>query len=213
MAGEYKAGWLAVGVAMALLGCWLVFLEPGSFAESPAYALGPVLLASGSVLAAIQFSLRPRGGVEERTAPAEIEAWLVLLYAGALFFYLLLHAQAFSQGQWREVAKGASPVLLQMAVFYTVVSVVLRARRGKSVLEDERDRQIRHRAVVWGRGVLVGIVMVLAWTLGFSSAERLQWATPGAMGLLLVLALLLSWWIQAVATVAQYWRDRRGAAA
>lgn len=209
MVREYRPGWFAVGVAMALLGCWLVFREPGPFDESPAYALGPVLLALGSVLAAIQFSLRPRGGVEERAAPAEIEAWLVLLYAGALFAYLLLHAQAFSQWWWEPAAKAAGPVLLQMAVFYTVVSAVLRARRGKGVLEDERDRQIRHRAVVWGRGALVGVVVTLAWTLGLSPPATLQWATPGAMGLLLVLALLLGWWVQAAATIAQYWRDRQ----
>ena len=45
MASEYKPKWFAVGVSMALLGCWLVFWQPGPFGESPAFALGPLLLA------------------------------------------------------------------------------------------------------------------------------------------------------------------------
>ena len=213
MAGGYKPAWLAMGVLMAVVGCWLAFWEPGPFDESPAYALGPLLLASGSALAAVQFALRPRPEVESRTAPAETEAWLAVVYAGVLIAYLLLHAGVFTGSWWSGEARSASIKLLQFAVFHAVISALLRARRGRGVLEDERDRQIRHHAVTWGRGVLVAAVVVLAWTLGLSPADRLQWATPGTTGLLLVLALLLGWWVQAVVTVAQYWRDRHGVAA
>ena len=208
MASEYKPTWFAAGVSMALLGCWLVFWQPGPFAESPAFALGPLLLALGSVLAALQFSLRPRGVVEVRTAPAEVEAWVMLLYVGTLATYLLLHMQAFTQSWWGPGARAASPVLLQIAVFYTVVSALLRARRGKAVLEDERDRQIKQHAIAGARGALVAGVVVLMVTLGLSTTGRMQWATPPAVAYLLALALLLGWWVQAVVTVVLYWRDR-----
>lgn len=210
MVSKYEPKWFAVGVSVALLGCWLVFRQPGPFGESPAFALGPLLLALGSALAAIQFSLRPRGTVEAFTAPAEIEAWVMLLYVGTLVAYLLLHVQAFTQSWWGPGARAASPVLLQIAVFYTLVSALLRARRGKAVLEDERDRQIKQHAIAGARGALVAGVVVLMVTLGLSTTGRMQWATPTAVAYLLALALLLGWWVQAMVTVVLYWRDRRG---
>lgn len=205
----HKPAQLIGGLLVALVGFCFVFWPPGLLGESVLYAIGPLLLAAGSVVAAIQFSVRPRTGMEEAAAPAEIDAWLALAYVGVLFACLLSNASAFA-GSWLDPdARAASIVVLQVAIAYVVISTVLRARRGKAVQEDERDRGIRHRAARWGRLALIACVVVLMVTLGMSPVHELAWATPGTMALLLLLALLLGWLLESAATIAYYWRDRR----
>src|SRR5690606_22282994 len=175
--------------------------------ESPMYAIGPLLLAAGSVVAAIQFSARPRTGIEEMAAPSEVDAWLGLVYAGALIAWLLSNVSAFTVSWMGN--RTTSIALLQIVVVYVVISAVLRGRRGKAVVEDERDRAIRRSAARWGRHALIACVVVLMVTLGMSPAHRLAWANPPTVALLLFLGLLLGWLLENAATIVHYWRDRR----
>lgn len=206
---RYSPARFTVGLLAALVGFWFVFWEPGPLDESPLYLIGPLLLAAGSVVAAIQFSARPRTGVEERAAPAEVDAWLALVYTGVLIAWLLSNAAAFTVSWMGPASRAASIVLLQLAVAYVVISAVLRGRRGKAVLEDERDRAIRCSAARWGRHALIACVVVLAVMLGMSPAHKLAWANPPTVAFLLVLGLLLGWLLENAATLVYYWRDRR----
>ena len=45
--------------------------------------------------------------------------------------------------------------------------------------------------------------------LGFSPAERLQWATHFMIGNLLVLSLMVACLFEHAARAIQYWQDRR----
>lgn len=210
MAIRYNPAQFAGGLFTALIGFWFVFWPPGLFdGESVLYAVGPLLLAAGSIVAAIQLSVRPRMGMEEDAAPAEIDAWLSLVYVGALVACLLSNASAFTVPWLNPETKMTSIVLLQVVVAYVVISTVLRARRGKAVLEDERDREIKRRAAKWGRHALIGCVAVLLVMLGVSPVQKLQWATPPALVFLLLLALLFGWLLENAATIVCYWRDRR----
>lgn len=206
---RYKPVWFWLGVAVLVAGFWLTFWQPGPFDESPLYAFGPLLLAGGSVLAAMQLSVRSISDLEQKTAPAEVDAWLSLVYIGAIGAWVLEHRDWLQESWLGAQVKHASLHLLMLVVFYLVVSAVMRARRGKVVLEDERDRDIKQRATAWGRGVLIGGVVVLMLVLGLSPGEKLQWATHAAIAYHLWLALLLGWLVQGVVTVAMYVRDRR----
>src|SRR5690606_41524831 len=85
---KYSPARFTAGLFAALIGFWFVLREPGPLEQSPLYAIGPLRLAICSVVAAIQFSARPRTGVEEMAAPAEIDAWLALGYTGAVSAWL-----------------------------------------------------------------------------------------------------------------------------
>src|SRR5690606_26609361 len=175
-------------------------------------AIGPLLLAAGSVVAAIQLSVRPRtgiAGIEGTAAPAEVDAWLGLVYTGVLIAWLLSHASAFTVSWMAPATRTASIALLQIVVAYVVISAVLRGRRGKAVQEDERDRAIRCSAARWGRHGLIACVVVLMVVLGTSPAHRLAWANPATVAFLLFLGLLLGWLLENAATIVYYWRDRR----
>jgi len=199
---KFVAGLLAV-----LVGFWFVFWEPGPLDESPLYAIGPLLLIAGSVVAAIQLSVRPRTGLEGMAAPAEIDAWLALVYVGVLIAWLLSNASAFTVSWMGN--KATSIALLQIVVVYVVITAVLRGRRGKAVVEDERDRAIRSSAARWGRHALIACVVVLLAVLGMSPAYKLEWASPPTVAFLLFLGLLLGWLFENMATIVYYWRDRR----
>lgn len=204
---RYSPVRFTAGLLAAVIGFWFVFWEPGPLDESPLYAIGPLLLAIGSVVAAIQLSVRPRTGVAVMAAPAEIDAWLALVYSGVLIAWLLSNASVFTVSWMGNTT--TSIALLQIVVAYVVISAVLRGRRGKAVQEDERDRAINRSAARWGRHALIACVVVLMVVLGTSPAHRLAWATPPAVAFLLFLALLFGWLLENAATIVYYWRDRR----
>src|SRR5690606_19606624 len=162
METRYSPAKFVAGLLAVLVGLWFVFRGPGPRDESPMYAIGPLLLAAGSVVAAIQFSARPRTGIEEMAAPAEVDAWLGLVYAGALIAWLLSNMSAFTVSWMGN--RTTSIALLQIVVVYVVISAVLRGRRGRAVVEDERDRAIRRSAARWGRHALIACVVVLMVT-------------------------------------------------
>ena len=205
----YRPVVFASGMAAALVGFWFVFWPPGLIDEAPWYAIGPLLLAFGTAAATLQLSVRPLAGVEERMAPAEIGAWLLLVYTAAIAAWILVYAHLLMDGWSGSDMRSASVRLVMVVLSYLVVSTVMRARRGKSVLEDERDRQIEIRATQWARGALVACMFGVMFVLAFSPAYKLQWATPPAIATMLLFALVWSWLVEAAAKVAMYWWDRR----
>ncbi len=142
-------------------------------------------------------------------APAEIGAWLLLVYTAAIAAWILVYAHLLMDGWSGSDMRSASVRLVMVVLSYLVVSTVMRARRGKSVLEDERDRQIQIRATQWARGALVACMFGVMFVLAFSPAYKLQWATPPAIATMLLFALVWSWLVEAAAKVAMYWWDRR----
>ncbi|MEO6102672.1 MAG: hypothetical protein ABIP44_03415 [Pseudoxanthomonas sp.] len=205
----YRPIWFSISVAAMLAGLWLVFWAPDSFLPALRYALGSLLLALGSSQAAVQLSVRPRGGVEEKMAPAELGMWLSLACVGAITLYLLLNSSVLARTWSAPEAQQMSIKLLMIVVFWIVVSTVLRARRRNDVLEDERDREIRRMAAGWGHGALVFCILALVVMLGLSPWHRLQWATPPFIVSQLLFALMCGWLCEYAATVVYYWRDRR----
>lgn len=199
------------GLVAALLGVWFVFWPPGPLDESPLYAVGPLLLALGSVVTAKQLSLRPIADLEQRVAPAEVDVWISLACIGVAIAWVLLNASTLMEGWSLQAAGHVGSRLVMVLVFLIVVSSVMRSRRGNAVTEDERDRLIERRALEWGHGALVAGVIGIMVMLGFSLEDKLQWITPPAVATLLAFALLWGWLVGAVAKVGMYLWDRRGA--
>lgn len=206
---RYSPVWFAIGIFGLMTGLWLVFWAPDSLAPFARYFVGSLLLASGSVLAALQLSVRPRGAMEEKTAPAELGAWISLACVGAITLYLLLNTSVLA-GVWfgRDVQQMSIKLLL-IVVFWVVLSTVMRARRGRTVLEDERDREISRLAAGWGRGALIFCIFGLVVMLGLSPERKLEWVTPAVIASQLLFALMWGWICEYAATVIYYWRDRQ----
>lgn len=200
--------WLFTALAAMGVGLWLVFWPPSGSAAW--VAVGTPLLGCGSVLVAIQLALWRTTGLERATAPAEVNAWVMLLFVGATIAVLLGNADALATGLVGWEAKQLSMKLGVLVLFYIVLAQVLRARRGKTVLEDERDVEIKARAVAWGRGALILYIVGLMVTLGLSPAEKLRWATPFVIAGHLWFALLWGWLVEYTVVVFLYWRDRSG---
>lgn len=200
--------WLFTALAALGAGFWLVFWPPSG---TPAWvAVGTPLLGCGSVLVAIQLTLWRTTGLERAAAPAEVNAWVMLLFLGAIIAVLLGNADALATGLVGWEAKQLSVKLGGLVLFYVVLAQVLRARRGKTVLEDERDLEIKSRAVAWGRGALIVCIAGLMVMLGLSPAEKLRWATPFVIAGHLWFALLWGWLVEYAVVVFLYWRDRSG---
>ena len=173
-----------------------------------AYGLGGSLLGWGSALVAIQLVLWRKTGLERVTAPAEVNAWIMLLFVGAVTAVTLGNSSLLATGLSTPEAAHLAYKLAALVLFLVVLAHVLRVRRKDAVLEDERDAQIRSRAVGWGRGALMFCVFVLMVMLGLSPAEKLEWATPIVIASQLWFALLSCWLVEYAAVIVQYWRDR-----
>ena len=198
--------WLFTALAAVCAGFWLVFWPPSG---TPLWvAVGTPLLGGGSVLAAIQLTLWRSTGWERAAAPAEINAWVMLLFLGATLAVLLGNSDALATGLVGLEARQLSLKLSGLVLFYVVLAQVLRARRGKTVLEDERDLEIKSRAVTWARGALIVCIAGLMVMLGLSPAEKLRWATPIVIAAHLWFALLWGWLVEYAVVVFLYWRDR-----
>ncbi len=199
--------WLSAALVVMGVGLWLVFWPPAD--ASVWVGLGGPLLGCGSALGAIQLSFWRATGLERATAPAEVNAWIMLLFLGAIIAGLLGNADALATGLHGREATHLGIKLAVLAVFYVVLASILRVRRGKAVLEDERDVEIAHRAAAWGRGALIFCVFGLMVMLGLSPAAKLQWATPAMIAAQLLFALMWGWLCEYVAMALMYWRDRR----
>lgn len=200
--------WLLLGFALLGAGLWLVFWPPSGI--SLWVGMGGPLLGLGSALAAVQLALWRRTGFEHAAAPVEVNAWIMLLFLGALIAAALGNADLLATGLSGRGATQLGLKLGGLTLFYVVLAHLLRVRRGKEVLEDERDLEIKARATAWGRGALIFCIVGLMVMLGLSPAEKLHWATPLVIASQLWFALLWGWLVEYAAVVFFYWRDRSG---
>ena len=199
--------WLMLGLAALATGLWLVFWPPTGNAGW--VAVGTPLLGGGSALVAIQLVQWRTTGLERVAAPAEVNAWVMLLFLGATLAALLGSMDALAAGLVGGGKKQLIVKLSVLVIFYVVLAQVMRARRGAAVLEDERDREISRMAAGWGRGALIFCIVGLVVMLGFSPPHKLEWATPAVIASHLLFALIWGWLCEYAATVICYWRDRQ----
>lgn len=200
--------WLLLGLAGLVAGLWLVFWPPSG--STTWLGMGGPLLGCGSALAAIQLALWRKTGFEHVAAPAEINAWVRLLFLGAIIAVSLGNADLLATGLSARGAMHLGSKLAALVLFYLILDHLLRVRRGAAILEDERDLEIKARAAAWGRGALVLCVVGLMVMLGLSPAEKLRWATSLVIASQLWFALLWGWLVEYAAVVFLYWRDRSG---
>jgi hypothetical protein len=200
--------WLLLGLAMLGAGLWLVFWPSSGI--SGWVGMGGSLVGFGSAIAATQLALWRKTGFEHAAAPAEVNAWIMLLFLGALMASSLGNADLLATGLSGRGATHLSFKLGGLTLFFVILAHILRTRRGEAILEDERDLEIKARAVAWGRGALICCIVGLMVMLGLSPAEKLHWATPLVIAAQLWFALLWGWLVEYAAVVFLYWRDRSG---
>ena len=125
--------------------------------------------------------------------------------------YFLVKAQVFQRmSAWNDPdAAAVARNLVMLLIAWAVLANVLASRWKGAVREDERDREIEKQAAGWGHGALVFCIIGIVAMLGFSPAEKLQWARPFVIANLLVFALMWGWLCEYGATALMYWRDRR----
>lgn len=196
--------------AIALPALWLLLAGPDRLLGVESDHIGMVLLVTATWTSLLALSKLPRGEGEEAVAPAEWRAWIGTGFMVVAVAYLVAHLQAFvgaSPGD--PAARAVAENLALLLVAWAVVSQVLASRRKGAVDEDERDRDIAARAAGWWRGVAATGVVAMAVLLGFSPADRLQWASHFMIANLLVLALMCAWLAECAATGLLYLRDRK----
>lgn len=202
--------WLVLGLLALAAGLWLIFWPPALANDSLRYALAGPLVGVGSALAAIQVVLWRRTGLEHAVAPGEANAWVMLVFLGAVIAVSLGNADQFAGGLSGQGAMHIGFKLGALVLFYVVLAYLLRLRQGTAILEDERDAEIKARAAGWGRGALIVSIIGLMVMLGFSTPAKLQWATPPVIAVQLWFALLWGWLVEYAAVAIFHWRDRSG---
>ena len=190
---------------------WLLLAGPARILGFDSGQAGMVLLVATAGLSLSRISTTPRAQLEGMASPGEWRAWLGLGFMGVAVVYFLAKAQVFQRmTAWNDPdAAAVARNLVMLLIAWAVLSNVLGTRWKGAVQEDERDREIEMQAAGWGRGALVFCVIGIAVMLGFSPAEKLQWARPFVVANLLVFALMWGWLCEYAATALLYWRDRR----
>ena len=199
------AGLLVVGG----LAFWLLLAGPDRLLgiESGNLGVATVMLIGWGAFYGI--SIAPKGELEDTVSPGEWQAWVGLGFTGLIAAYFFAKAALFAGAtDLRDVQAVARNIVL-LTIVWAVVSGLLRARWKDRVLADERDREIEARAAGWSRLALVFVVIGIALMLTFSPAEKLRWATPIALGNLLVFALIWSCLVEYAVAALGYWRDRQ----
>ncbi len=199
-------GWAGLA-AVAGFGLWLL-LGSGRVFGVDIGGLGVSLLAVVAWASLYAVSRAPAGGIEHAVSPGEWKAWIGLGFMLVGTSYLLGRIELMD-GESMAQASAVARKLVMLLIAWIVLSKVLADRWKGRVQEDERDREIEVRAAGWGRGALVFAVVGLAVLLGFSPADRLQWATHFMIGNLLILSLMVAWLVEYAATAGMYWWDRR----
>lgn len=206
--------WHVFGLAaVALPALWLLLAGPDRVLGLDGGHVGMTLLVAAAWGSLLALSMLPRGEGEAVIAPGEWKAWIGSGFMLVAVAYLLASSEAFvgtSVGDAEVRNVGRSLVLLLVA--WAVLSQVLASRWEGRVEEDERDREIATKAAGWGRGALVFCVIGYVVLLGFSPAEKLQWANHFMIANMLVFALMWGWLVECVATLVMYVRDRTNSA-
>jgi magnesium-transporting ATPase (P-type) len=203
--------WLVGAVLVAAVALWLLLAGPARILGFDGGQAGIVLLMATAWMSLFRISRAPRDQLEGMASPSEWRAWLGLGFMLAAVVYFLVKAQVFQRmSAWNDPdAAAVARNLVMLLIAWAVLANVLASRWKGAVQEDERDREIEQQAAGWGRGALVFIIIGIAVMLGFSPAERLQWARPFVIANLLVFALMWGWLCEYAATAIYYWRDRR----
>ena len=198
-------------LAFAGLGFWLLLAGPRNVLGVDTGAAGFALLVLVAWGAMAGVSALPRAEAEVEVSPGEWNAWIGTAFMAVAVAYFLAKLHVFQTNNLFDSpeasAVGRNLVLLLVA--WTILSATVGARWKDRILQDERDHQIARQAANWGRGALTVALVSLAVLLGFSPADRLQWATHPMIANLLVLALMLGCLFEYAATAIQHWRDRR----
>lgn len=207
-------GWRWGLIVVAGVALWLLLAGPDRLFGWDTGQLGMVLLVGSAWGLLYLVSRLPREALAQSASPAEWQARVGAGFTLVAIAYFLSKLHVFNDAAFPH-NHGASAVarnLVLLLIAWTILSQVLASRLKGVVEADERDREIAVEAAGWGRGALIFCVIGIAVMLGFTPAERLDWATPLMIGNLLVFALMWGWLCEYVATLAYYWRDRRGTA-
>ncbi len=203
--------WGFVGLlAVAGLALWLLVAGPSKLLGIDTGHAGMVLLVNAAWIALYAISRMPRGEVDQ-ISPGEWKAWVGLGFMLVAVIYFVSNLQVFGDGgPWNNPdANRIGRNLVLLLIAWTVLSSVLKSRWQGEVEEDERDRQIVKHGREWGYGAISVHVIGLALLLGFSPANRLEWASHFMIGNLLILGLMVAYLVEYVAVVLLHWRDRR----
>lgn len=204
--------WTLVGLlGVAGLALWLLVAGPATLLGIDTGNAGMVLLVTCAWVSLYAISQLPRGEADDGISPGEWKTWTGLGFMLVAIGYFLANVQVFALGGPADNpdANRIGRNLVVLLIAWTVLSSVLKSRWRGAVEEDERDRQIEAQAKGWGYGAMTVYVIGLALMLGFSPADRLQWATHFMIGNLLVLSLMVACGFEYAAKAALYWRDRR----
>lgn len=204
--------WMRWGLIVGA-GCvlWLLLTGPKQLLGWDAGQLGMALLVASAWGLLYAVSLMPREALERSASPAEWKARIGAGFTSIAMIYFLWKMPVFNDAPIlhnpHATAVGRNLVMLLIA--WTILSEVLASRWKGAVEADERDREIAVLAAGWGRAALMFCIMGIAVMLGFSPAQKLEWATPLMIGNLLVFALMWGWMCEYVATLLYYRRDRQ----
>ncbi|MET1162848.1 MAG: hypothetical protein ABWY48_09945 [Pseudoxanthomonas sp.] len=203
--------WLIGAVLLAAMALWLLLAGPARVLGFDGGQAGTLLLVATAWVSLYRISRTPRDQLEGMASPGEWRAWLGAGFMLVAVVYFLAKARLFQQmSAWNDPdAAAVARNLVMLLIAWAVLANVLASRWKDAVQEDERDREIEKQAAGWGRGALVFCVIGLAAMLGFSPAEKLQWARPFVIANLLVFALMWGWLCEYAATALMYCRDRR----
>ncbi len=207
--------WIRWGL-MLVAGCalWLLLAGPKQLLGWDAGNLGMVLLVASAWGLLYSVSRLPREALAQSASPAE---WKARVGAGftliaMIYFFAKMHVFDDAPIPHNPDATAVGRNLVLLLIAWTILSGVLASRWKGIVEEDERDREIAVQAAGWGRAALIFSIVGIAVMLSFTPATRLEWATPLMIGNLLIFALMWGWLCEYVATLAHYWKDRRGEA-
>lgn len=203
--------WQVAGLAaIALPALWLLLAGPERVLGVDGGNAGMVLLVTAAWTSLLALSRLPRGEGERAIAPGEWKAWIGTGFMLVAMVFLATRADLFlGPSADRYSAQGVVRSLVMLLVAWAVLSQVVAARWKGAVDEDERDRDIARRAAIHGRNALVVAGIALAASLGFSSPDRLAWATHFGIANLLVFGLMLGWLVEYAAAALIYLADRR----
>jgi len=198
-------------LAVAGLGLWLLLAGFKNLLGFDTGSVGFALLMLSAWSALYAVRQLPRNASELAISPGEWKAWIGTAFMAVAVTYFLAKIQVFQASSLLDNPDasivGRNLVLLLVA--WIIVSAQIGARWKDRVQADERDLQIARHASGWGRGALTVALIGLALCLGFSPADRLQWATFPMIANLLILALMVGCLFEYAASAILHWLDRR----
>ncbi len=201
-------------LALSGLALWMLLAGPGRLFGLSTGPIGVVVLLAGTWCLLHAVSRVPRDALDAAASPAEWKARIGTAFCLVAVVYFLANAHVFNDAPMRQNPEAAvvGRHLVLLLVAWAILSSVVASRWKGAVETDERDREIAIAAAGWGHGALIFCIVGFAVTLGFTPAEKLEWATPPMIGNLLIFALMWGWLCEYVATLALYRRDRVQAA-